>query len=263
MYNHFTLIIKYIAFYLKAKKLHGVHSPFVYRFSKEVLYKKIDHSMFKDIEACRQDLLQSAKEITVEDLGAGSRIHKTNTRLVKDIARNALKPRKWAVLIHKIVAYFHCRNCIELGTCLGITTAYIAKAHNNINVFTVEGSQSIYDMAKEIGYKLNISNTKYIHGNFNNQLPVLLESVPALDCIYIDGNHKYEPTINYFNQALTKTHEGTIMIFDDIHWSSEMEQAWNEIKNHSRVTVSIDLFFIGIIFFRKEQMEKEHFRLRY
>ncbi len=263
MYNHITLFFKYVTFYIKAKKLHGVHSPFVYRFSEAVLYKKPNKTLFIDIEYRRKALLQSKDEIIVEDLGAGSRISKTNKRFVKDIAKNALKSPKWALLIHNTIAYFNCNHCIELGTCLGITTAYISRVPNIKGITTIEGSKYIYDIAVREGNTLGLQQVQYIHDNFDHALPKILNSITHVDCIYVDGNHKYEPTINYFKQALAKTNEHTIMIFDDIHWSSEMEKAWDEIKNHDKVMVSIDLFFIGIIFFRTAQKEKEHFCLRY
>lgn len=84
---------------------------------------------------------------------------------------------------------------------------------------------------------------------------------PGLDLIYFDGNHQKEATLNYFNKLLPLAHNNSVFIFDDIHWSKGMEEAWEEIKAHPRVRVSIDSFFWGLIFFREEQ-EKEHFTLR-
>ena len=79
-----------------------------------------------------------------------------------------------------------------------------------------------------------------------------------LDFVFFDGNHKKKPTLSYFKQCLEVAHEDSIFIFDDIYWSTEMTEAWQEIKKHPKVTLSIDCFEMGIVFFKKEQA-KEHF----
>ena len=101
-----------------------------------------------------------------------------------------------------------------------------------------------------------------IQGEFSKTLPILLEELPRVDFAYVDGNHSLEPTVDYFNLLLKKCHTHSVLVFDDINWSQEMKQAWSSIKNHEAVTVTIDLFAFGIVFFRREQ-EKEHFKIRY
>ncbi|MFZ9719521.1 MAG: class I SAM-dependent methyltransferase, partial [Chitinophagaceae bacterium] len=91
----------------------------------------------------------------------------------------------------------------------------------------------------------------------------VLKKMGKLDFVFIDGNHAYAPTLRYFNAMLPFVHSGTVMILDDIHWSAEMEKAWQAISNHSAVTLSIDLFFVGILFFREEQLHKQHFRIHF
>ena len=83
----------------------------------------------------------------------------------------------------------------------------------------------------------------------------------TFDLVYFDGNHQKQATLDYFEKLLPKVHNDTVFIFDDIHWSREMEEAWEEIKQHPAVKVTVDTFFWGFVFFRKEQ-EKEHFVIR-
>ena len=268
MHSKFTMAKKYIAYYLKAKKLHGIHSPFVYNFMERVLYKKNDATLFNAVELKRKELLNNKEIITIEDLGAGSKNKKGNKRSISYIANTSLKPIKWARLLYNINFYFKPNISIELGTSLGITTSYMALAMPiNSKLYTIEGSEAIHNKANEIFVALQLKNLYSYLGNFDNELPKLLQTLKnnnnKIDILYIDGNHQYAPTISYFLQALTLCNNNSIIIFDDIHWSKSMEAAWQFAKQHEAVTLTIDLFFIGIVFLRKEQQQKEHFVLKY
>ena len=265
MYSALTLLQKYLHYYTKASngKGHGVHSPFVYSFIREVLVKPSNNTKQTLIEAKRKLLLNSYEQIVVLDLGAGSRQSNLPARKVKDIAKSALKPKKYSDLLYKIVYYFKPKTILEMGTSLGITTCYLAAAAEEVSIVTMEGAPAIANLANATFSDLGFTNIKVMQGNFDEQLPIYLETINTPGLVYIDGNHKYEPTIRYFKMLLEKVNVDSILIFDDIHWSKEMEQAWEEIKQHPSVSVTIDLFFIGLVFFRKEQKEKEHFIIRY
>ena len=208
-------------------------------------------------------MLKNHSFIQVDDLGAGSIVSKSNQRRVSDIAKHALKSKKLAQLLFRIVNYYQPETIVELGTSLGITTAYIAAANANANVFTIEGSHSIAAIAKNNFKELNAYNVHLLEGGFDGVLPPLLEKIKEVDFGFIDGNHRYEPTIRYCELLIKHSTEQTIMVFDDIHWSEEMEKAWEKIKDHPTVTCTIDLFFIGLVFFRKDFKVKQHFSIRY
>ena len=109
---------------------------------------------------------------------------------------------------------------------------------------------------------MELQNIEQHVGNFDDVLPKILSEKEKIDFVFFDGNHRKEPTLNYFRQCLDKVHEGSVFIFDDIYWSLEMKEAWSEIKMNEQVTVTLDLFYLGIVFFRKEQV-KQHFIIRY
>jgi predicted O-methyltransferase YrrM len=183
---------------------------------------------------------------------------------VAQIANSSLKKPKYARLLYRLVKYFQPQQVLELGTSLGITTAYLAFAKKDADVITMEGSTAIASVAEQNFKQLRLNTIKIITGNFDKTLPEALSLQPsAFSFAFIDGNHRKEPTLKYFHQLLEKSNESTVMVFDDIHWSREMEEAWEGIKQHSSVTLTIDLFFIGLVFFRKEQKEKEHFVIRF
>jgi predicted O-methyltransferase YrrM len=150
-----------------------------------------------------------------------------------------------------------------LGTSLGITTAYLASPASACSVTTMEGANSVADIAEMNFNKLSLANINIIRGNFDETLPPVVESLGRIDLAFVDGNHRYEPTVRYYHQLLPAMHEYSVLIFDDIHWSREMEQAWEEITQDAAVMLSIDLFFIGLVFFRKENKVKQHFTIRF
>lgn len=265
MYSPFQLAIKYFTYYLNADngKGHGVHSPFVFDLVTKVLNDDRQFYSFEQIEQLRVELLKNSTSITVEDFGAGSRVKKSPIRTVAEIAHSSLKPKKYGQLLFKLANYFSPSVILELGTSLGITTAYLASANQNGSVITIEGSSAIASIAKDNFKQLSIDNIQVVEGNFDFTLNTTLAQIQQIDFAFLDGNHRYEPTINYFEQVLLKSSEYTVIVLDDIHWSKEMEAAWAYVQKHQSVTLTIDLFYIGLVFFRKEKLAKQHFSIRY
>lgn len=259
------MVLQFFADYLKhqftAKTRHGTHSPFVYKLADEVIYDFSDKKEYEAIELQRKKLLNDQREITVTDLGAGSHLNKNRTKRVSQIAKNALKSPKLAQLIYRIAKNHVANNMIELGTCLGITSAYLSKANSKADVLTIEGCPKTAEIASENFKALNLQNIALQVGNFNDLLPTAIAQREQLDFVYIDGNHTKEATLNYFNWCLPKVAENSLLIFDDIYWSKGMKEAWEEIKAHPDVTITVDLFWIGLVYFRKGQA-KEHFKLK-
>lgn len=265
MYTPIQLAVKYIQYYLFAEngKGHGIHSPFVYDLITKVLNDDREFYSFQPIEDCRKMLVNDKTEITIQDFGAGSRIEKSSVRSVAAIASTSLKPKKYGQLLFRLVDYFSPKTILELGTSLGITSAYLATANSNAKLITMEGSTAIAAIAAANFEQLGIKSALIITGNFDDSLVKTLENIELINFAFLDGNHRYEPTIRYFEQVFQKSDENTVIILDDIHWSKEMENAWEEIKKHHAVTLTVDLFYVGLVFFRKEQKEKQHFVIRY
>ncbi len=265
MYSPFQLGIRYLKYYFKASngKGHGMHSPFVFSFITKVLNDNRHFYAYESVEIIRQLLLNDQQLLEIEDFGAGSRVRKNNTRKVCEIANSSLKPKKFGQLLFRIVDQYAPKNILELGTSLGVTTAYLASAREDSKVVTMEGASTIAAVAKNNFRKLQLTNIELVEGNFDETLPTTIQKMKIIDLAFVDGNHRYEPTMRYFRELLPVMHEHSILIFDDIHWSEEMECAWEEIKQDSSVTLTIDLFFIGLVFFRKEQKAKQDFVVRF
>lgn len=266
MNNKIFQVVEFIRYQIKASnsKGHGIHSPFLYEMVTQIFNNKNHFSDYSIIEKERKKLLSNQREIDVEDLGAGSIIIKTKKRKVKDIARTSLKPPKYAQLLYRLVKHYQYKSILELGTSLGITSAYLAKANHQATVYTFEGATTIATQAKQVLQNLKCSNVEISLGNFDETLPLFLSQFnKPLDFVFIDGNHQYEPTLNYFNQLLPHLQENSLVVLDDIHWSKPMHSAWKKIIQHAAVTMSVDLFVIGILIFRKDIKVKQDFVVRF
>ncbi len=197
--------------------------------------------------------------VFVQDFGTGQ----SGNRTVARIAETSLAQPKEAQLLFRIANRTHARNILELGTSLGITTAYLASHNSKCRVTTLEGSQEIANIAMDNWNKLNLQQqiTPFT-GNIDNTLALILKKQPRFDIIYFDANHSYEATIRYFKLCLPHKTQNSIFIFDDIYHSPQMYSAWQEIKQNNEVTATIDLYHLGLVFFNKHLI-KHHYKMRF
>lgn len=240
-----------------------MHSPFVFDFIERVLNNKNRYEPPQAIEGLRQKLLRDKTLLEIEDLGAGSRTSASKTRTVQQVASTAIKPPRFGHFFYRLVKHYRPGVIVELGTSLGMTTSYLAAANPSAKVITIEGSDAIYNTALKNFEQLGLQNIEALQGNFDAVLPAVLDRLDVVDFAYVDGNHRYAPTVDYFHKLLEKTQNHSVLVFDDIHWSREMEEAWTAIKEHPEVYGTVDLFFLGIVFFRKEFKAKQHFSIRF
>lgn len=253
------LILAYLKFLLRSENEHGVHSPFVFGLVTRCFYDKKDKPSYLTLRDIRSRLLQNDQWIIQEDLGAGSRVFPRKGRKISTMAREAGITSSRAKLLNRLTHYLDIRNALELGTSLGMGSAAIA-LNEGVRVTTVEGCPTTAAVAQDMFMAYELDQVDLIVGEFSEVLGNLPEK-EKFGLVLIDGNHRRTATVDYFLRLLPHTHNDSVMIFDDIHWSSEMEQAWAEICAHPRVKVSIDTFRWGLVFFRREQ-HKEHFTIR-
>jgi predicted O-methyltransferase YrrM len=250
---------QYIKFLIKSSNQHGVHSPFVYNLVTKCFYDNKEYGAYKIILNYKKALLKNNSKIEVKDLGAGSQIMKQQKRSVSKIAKNAGTSNKRAKLLYRLVSYFKFENVLELGTSLGVATHAMSLGNPDAKIITIEGCPDTSEFSKTYLKSQQIKNIDVITGNFNDEIKTL--SSNSFDLVFFDGNHQKEATLHYFETLLQTVNNDSVFIFDDIYWSKGMTEAWETIKQHPKVTVTIDTFFWGFVFFRKEQ-EKEHFTIR-
>ena len=256
--SKFHRIKSYLNYWLDAVSIHSLHAPFVYELYKKVLTKKRPSKEYAAIEQVREKFKASKYAIEVNDLGAGSQKTKDATRQVADIASSGITKRKYSEIMAQMIDYLDCQHIVELGTSLGVNTLYLSlKADTKVTTF--EGSGSLVNIASEL-LEDQRQNVTVVAGNINETLPGFLENSKKLDFIYFDANHQYRPTLHYFDLCLAKTHDKTCFVFDDIHLSREMEKAWQWIKDHYQVTLTLDLYQMGFVFINPE-LRKQHYVL--
>ena len=254
------IIKSYLKFLYNSKNEHGVHSPFVFDLVTNCFYDKTKHHEYSILKNYRKSLLENKNFIEVTDFGAGSRVFKSNKRQISKIAKTAGISPKRAELLYRIVRYFQPENILEIGTSLGLATTALSLGNTNAKITTLEGCPNTISIAKSQCQLQNLNNIEFVNTEFSSYLKTATENCDW-KLIYFDGNHSKQATLDYFELLLPTITNETVWIFDDIHWSKDMEEAWETIKNHPKVTVTIDTFQLGIVFFRAEQ-EKEHFIIR-
>ncbi len=257
---NFFLLKEWIYYFHLKTDEHSLHSPFFYNFYLNIIRSSSKETDFSQIESKRSILKNSQLEIHLNDLGAGSKTTSSQTRTIKSIAKNSLSSAKFSQLLYRIIKSFQFTEILELGTCLGINTGYLAMANPDAKVSTFEGDENLMFTAKE--YLNQFENIQYFLGNINQTLPEFLRQQTKIDLVYIDANHTYEATMNYFNQLLPFQHTNSIIVVDDIHWSKGMKKAWGELKKHYSVTSTIDIFDAGLLFFNPD-FQKQHYILEF
>ncbi len=298
MYSRLRLARKYLSYYITASngKGHGIHSPFVFDLVAKVLNDTYDYPAYARVEALREKLLLDGTMLEIEDLGAGSVLGTGSAtasgrqatagnghgvirhRSIADIARHAAKPKKLGQLLFRIAKHYKPRVMLELGTSLGLSAAYLAggaeEGHSkaragfaagakDAKLLTIEGSAAVAGVAEANFRSLGLVNIEQVTGSFDDRLPETLDGLDSIDLAFVDGNHRRAPTLRYFNWLIARASPSSVFIFDDIHWSGEMEQAWETIRQDERVLLTIDLFFIGLVFLREEFKVKQNFVIRF
>jgi predicted O-methyltransferase YrrM len=249
----------YLKFLWNSTNAHGVHSPFVFDLVRKCFYDNKNYEEYQVLTNYRNSLLQNKNTIEVTDFGAGSRVFKSNTRAINKIAKNAGISPKDAKLLFRVVQYFQPEKVLEIGTSLGLATSALS-INNTTEITTLEGCPNTMAIAKN-QLQLQFKKINFVVTEFSTYFKTYNLQPTTYNLIYFDGNHSKEATLNYFESLLPTISNETVWIFDDIHWSEGMEEAWEIIKKHPKVTVTVDTFQWGLVFFRKEQV-KEHFIVR-
>ncbi len=254
-YNSIIRSLKYIKHIFTARntKGFGVHSPYLFDFVRNVLMEKKPYYAFEEIEIYRKHLRKNKEKIQVEDFGSG-RSRVTN---ISNIVSTAVKPRKQAQLLYRIINQYKFKNILELGTSVGLSTLYLSAVSSESKCYTMEGSKNIASIANLNFDHFNRKNIELIVGNIDNNLPDVLDKGP-FDFVFMDANHKFEPMVNYFEQITTHLVKDAIIVIDDINHSTEMEQFWKFAVKHQKVTASMDIFHMGILFTKKELNQKKY-----
>ncbi|GMT45248.1 MAG: O-methyltransferase [bacterium] len=262
--NQIWLTKSYLTYLAKAKTRYKIHSPFVFDLVENVLKDKTEYPEYRKIETYKKNISKSKTIIETVDFGTRSenKHYTTSMEKVGNIVKRRSQHKNQARLLYRLSRHFQPGNMLEFGTAAGISTAYIKAPVPESKIITMEGCASLANVAAGNLKKLGVKNVNISIGNFDVVLPKVLKKFDRLDFVFFDGNHRRKPTLDYFNRCAELAHEDAIFIFDDIHWSPGMADAWNIIKKDERVSISLDVFWLGLVFFRKG-ITKQDFIIRY
>lgn len=261
----FSFLLRYFKYLFISRHNwgYGLHSPFVYDFHRNILNSSKEKTVLKDIKRIRKRLSKQQTLLYTTDLGTGSKKAKHRWLPLKHAVKRMSIPHKYGKVLYRIIEYYSLKDILEIGTGVGVSTLYLAKGSKSKSVHTIEGDSQKANFAEELFKTHNLENVQIWINHFDEVLSFVLNKMQHLpDFIFIDGNHQKSSTIQYFETILPFIHNDTVVVLDDIHWSKGMEEAWNEIRNYNQVTVTIDLFQIGIVFFKNE-LSRQNFIIRY
>ena len=264
MYNRFTLASKFLRYFFTASngKGHGIHSPFVYAFVRDVLNDREKYPAYEQLDALKKNLLSDHRILNVADFGGGSVLSDADQRSISEITRYASSRKSFSRLLYRISKYYQPATMLELGTSMGIAAASLALGHPAGQLTTIEGSPEIAEAAQQNFKTLGIENIRCLTGHFDECLEQTLAHMPPVDLIFIDGNHREEPLIRYMDILMAHRSPRSVFILHDIHWSAQMEKAWERIRGYPEVMLTVDLFFGGMIFFNEQFRIKQDFVIR-
>jgi predicted O-methyltransferase YrrM len=258
----FFLIKGYLHYWLHAVNRHSLQPPFVYDFYTKVIAHDYFEPVFKQIESYRKSYLQDHSKITVNSLGATSHLTHQKERKISSIARHSLSSAKFSRFLYRLVHKKKAKVILELGTSLGINTLYLSAANPEAKIYTLEGCMQTAELAKKLFNAWHLKNIVLIEGNIDQTLHGILSQVPAIDLVYLDANHRFNPTVQYYKILHTKFTPDSIFVLDDIYWSSGMHKAWKYLIAQPEVSLSLDIFDAGLLFFRPMH-QKQHYRLMF
>lgn len=259
-----SLFLKKLNYLLfsKHKKGFGIHSPFLFDLITLVFNDLSDKVAYRKIDIIRNELLESEKTITVSDLGAGSKVFNSNIRKVAEVIKHSATQKKYGELLFRLAEHYKPATILELGTSFGISTSYLALGNPQAKVVTIEGCPETSKVALETFVLANAPNITLVNGSFEEIIPLTFFDLQSLGLVFFDGNHTKDATLNYFEQCLPYITDDTIFVFDDIHWSEGMNEAWEIIKKHERISLTVDIYQFGLVFFNKE-LSKQDFVIRF
>ena len=254
---------RYLSFLVNSVSKYGLHSPAIYDLIAKELKSDIDKNTLEYFLNNRNELINNRRVVEVSHFkNIKNRVtYSIEMNRIGRLARKTSLHKKDGELLYRLVKRFKPAHIIELGTGFGLSTLYMAKANPEAKIYSLEGCANKAEVATSLFRRNELDNISLLTGIFDKLLQPLVDSIPAIDFAFIDGDHTAKGILNYLSVILPKCTEKTILVFHDIHWSSDMESGWKEIISNPAITVSVDFFFMGIVFFDKK-LSKQNFSIR-
>ena len=264
MHRYWYRALQFIRFYRSAETRYQVHSPFVFEWVDAVLEDERWYYAFEDIEAIRAKMLNSTVEVEVLQYHTASG-DATPLRIkqpLRQIARLSASAPAQGRRLFRLAQWLKPERMLELGTSLGIGTLYLGAAARKARFITLEGSEACTHVARANLGILGLNHqVEVVPGLFQDTLPAALITLGQVDMVFFDGHHRRVPTLEYLEAVLPYVHDRTVLVFDDIYWSPEMTAAWKQIRQHPRITLTVDCYDLAFAFVNPDFKAKQHLRV--
>ena len=244
----------------RAETIYDIHAPLAFRFLGEVVEDRRHFDAYDDLDALRARYAADDTWVELQDAGAGSQVGNRERRRVRDIAATSGSPARFGRYLTSLVDWRGARRVLELGSNLGIGSCYLAAGIPlDGRLVTIDADPAMAAFAKTaLAQTVPFAHAEVVTGTFADTLPKVLADLGGVDVAFVDGHHAEEPTKAYYRQLREACHEGSVLIFDDVHWSSGMEAAWKWIRSRPEVTMSFDLYRWGVVFFDESIRVPQH-----
>jgi len=248
-------------FYWRHRQGHGIHSPYLFSFVHQALFNHMGLELPEALVREHRNLKRDRSPIQHSSPGPGSKTRTFGRYNAGSFIRQASVNEKYGALLFRIVSWFRPEMILELGTGLGLSAAYLSSAASQTPLHSMEGSAERVAFAQHLLKGLGADQVHLHLGDMDELLPEILSALPQRFLVFLDGNHRYEPTLRYCRSILERAEEEAILILDDIYWSKDMYRAWTEIRTWPEVRASIDLFRMGILIFRQDLDKKRNLKV--
>ena len=244
-------------FNLKHRHGHGIHSPYLFEFVNGVIYNDIRTEVPGWLTALHRQLRRERAMLTATGPGAPSTVKGGPQRSVRSFVKGSSVSLKYGALLFRISRWFRPGVILELGTGLGISTLYLSAGSPGIPVHTIEGISERADFSEGLFKRSSLTTVKVHVGEIEEVLESLAGEVKGRMLVFVDGNHRFDPTIGYLKWILGQAGAESVVVMDDLYWSKEMARAWHEIISWPEVRMSIDLYQMGVLLLRTDLNKTE------
>lgn len=263
MLKKISLLIKYLNFCISSKSKYGIHSPAIYSLISQDLKSVIDNSILEIFRNNRDELYSNRRVIEVSHFrnNRNKITYYIEMNRIRSLARKISLNKRDGELLFRLIRKYKPETIIELGTGFGLSTLYMAVANPQSKIYTFEGCANKAEVASSIFRRNELMNISLLTGIFDKLLRPLTVQLTSVDFAFIDGDHTSKGMLNYFDILLPKCTEKTILVFHDIHWSTDMENGWKQLISAPEITATLDFFTLGVVFFDKK-MSKQNSKIR-
>jgi predicted O-methyltransferase YrrM len=257
LFHKLSTLPLFVRYFFNVVDRHSIQAPFAYQFLEKLKQAIRSSKPFADVEHERESLASELSLVKGDDFGAGSKLKEST---ISNIVRFGISSTRTCIFLHQLANVSNAGICIELGTSLGIATAYLARSSSMKKVYSLEGNKVLAGEAQDLLHRLDIKNVEIIEGNIDSELPILIGNVDAIDLAIIDANHTREALIRYYQLLESKMHDHSILFVDDIRWSRDMYAGWLDLSQRVEVSLSMEFLDFGLLFFEKG-IQKQHYIL--